>query len=101
MIGGIFSVFVLLTVANVNCGDYTSTAVHGTLKCKGEWIGLIVKHLFFPGQPAGGELMVIVDESKNIHKALEHAIGRGVSLADGSFLVSGRYRGQMDPVIKV
>lgn len=44
--------------------------------------------------------MIIIDETKNIHKALEHAIGRGVSLNDGSFLISARYKGQMDPVVK-
>jgi hypothetical protein len=44
----------------------------------------------FPGQPAGGDLMIIIDETRNIHKALEHAIGRGVSLSDGSFLISAR-----------
>jgi hypothetical protein len=45
--------------------------------------------------------MLIIDETKNIHKALERAIGRTVSLADGSFLISARYKGRMDPVIKV
>lgn len=45
--------------------------------------------------------MIIIDETKHVHKSLERAIGRTVSLSDGSFLISARYKGPMDPVIKV
>ncbi|KAI6227690.1 hypothetical protein M3Y99_01231000 [Aphelenchoides fujianensis] len=51
-------------------------------------------------EPAGGELLIIIDETKNIQRPLEHAVGRGVSLSDGSFLISARYKGSLDPVIK-